>query len=155
MNERVVEILIYLMSEIRRSQSVSPKLDILSHNLIEKGYTQSEISSALTWLLDRLDHESEEVLHKQTPAFKDSFRHLHEIERSIISTDAYGYLIQLRELEIIDEMDFEQILERALMLGISQVNIGDMKSVVASILGSTDNILDGAFYFLDEEQVIH
>jgi len=155
MNERVVEILIYIMSEIRRNQSVSTKLDILSQDLIQKGYTETEISSALTWLLDRMNQESEEVLQDIAPAFRDSFRHLHEIERSIISTEAFGYLIQLRELGIIDEMDFEQILERALMLGVAHVSEVDMKSVVASILGSSDGFLDGAFFMLDDDHIVH
>lgn len=155
MNERVVEILIYIMSEIRRNSSVSQKLDMLSQSLIQKGYTETEISSAFTWLLDRLDHESEEVVQKNKPALKNSFRHLHDIERSIISTEAYGYLIQLKELGIIDEMDFEQIVERSLMLGVSRVEINEMRSVVASVLGSSDSFWDGAFFVLGDDQNIH
>ena len=62
MNERVVEILIYIMSEIRRNRNVTTKLDILSDSLIEKGYSESEISSAFSWLMDRLNNETEEII---------------------------------------------------------------------------------------------
>ena len=41
MNERVVEILIYIMSEIRSNRKASSKLYILSKNLIQQGYTES------------------------------------------------------------------------------------------------------------------
>ena len=65
MNERVVEILIYIMSEIRSNRKVSSKLDILSKNLIQQGYTESEISSAFTWLLARLKNDSEELVNSE------------------------------------------------------------------------------------------
>ncbi|RMF64341.1 MAG: DUF494 family protein [Calditrichaeota bacterium] len=155
MNERVVEILIYIMSQIRRNSSYSNKLDLLSKNLIRKGYTESEISSALTWLLSRLRHDSEETLQKGGTPTKQSFRHLHEIERSVITTEAYGYIIQLKELGIIDEFDVEQILERALMLGTSEITVEDIKSIVASFLFNSDGFPDGPYYFFDEDSIIH
>lgn len=154
MNERVVEILIYIMSEIRKNRNVSKKLDLLSKNLIQKGYSESEISSALSWLLDRLNHDSEEIIEKQGPAFKNSFRYLHEIERSIISTEAHGYIIQLRELGIIDEIDFEQILERALMLGTAKVDIDEIKSILAAMLFASVGIMEGSYFLFEDNPVI-
>ncbi len=155
MNERVVEILIYIMSEIRSNHKVSGKLDILSKNLIQQGYTESEISSAFTWLLDRLKNDSEELVEQQSPSLKGSFRHLHEIERSIISVEAYGYIIQLRELGIIDEPDAEQILERAMMMGTSEITTSDIKSIVASMLLNYDAFMAGSYFLFEESSTIH
>jgi len=155
MNERVVEILIYIMSEIRSNRKVSGKLDILSKNLIQQGYTEGEISSAFTWLLARLKNDSEEIVEQQSPSLKSSFRHLHEIERSIISVEAYGYIIQLKELGIIDELDTEQILERAMMLGTSEITTGDIKSIVASLLLNHDAFIDGSYFLFEENSTIH
>jgi uncharacterized protein Smg (DUF494 family) len=155
MSERVVEILIYIMSEIRRNRSASKKLDLLSQNLIKQGYTESEISSAFTWLLDRIDSETEELLPKQNQGLNHSFRHLHEIERSIISPQAYGYIIQLKELGIIDDIDFEQILERALMLGTAQVGISEIKPIVSSLLTSSESLMNGTYFVFDDNQIIH
>jgi uncharacterized protein Smg (DUF494 family) len=155
MNERVVEILIYIMSEIRSNRKVSSKLDILSKNLIQQGYTESEISSAFTWLLARLKNDSEELVEQQSPSLKSSFRHLHEIERSIISVEAYGYIIQLKELGIIDETDTEQILERAMMMGSSEITTADIKSIVASMLLNYDAFIDGSYFLFEENSTIH
>jgi len=155
MNERVVEILIYIMSEIRSNRKVSGKLDILSKNLIQQGYTESEISSAFTWLLDRLKIDSEEVVEKKNPSLKSSFRHLHEIEHSIIAVEAYGYIIQLKELGIIDQSDVEQILERAMMVGASEVTTLDIKSIIASMLLNYDSFADGSRFLFEENPTIH
>jgi uncharacterized protein Smg (DUF494 family) len=154
MSERVVEILIYIMSEMRRNDSVSGKLDILSQDLLDRGYTESEISSAFTWLLDKIDGESEEVLQRQQSTSQYSFRHLHEIERAIITPEAYGFIIQLKELAIIDDFDFEQILERALMLGVSRVDLAQMKSLASSILAGSEMFIHGVKYFIDDQQTI-
>ena len=154
MNERVVEILIYIMSEIRRNRNVTTKLDILSESLIQKGYSESEISSAFSWLMDRLNNEAEELIPKQEPSLKSSIRHLHEIEKAVISIEAHGYLIQLRELGIIDQIDQEQILERAMMSGASEVDVDDVKAVVAAMLISSDNLENGGYFLADDNQII-
>jgi len=152
MTERVVEILIYIMSELRRDRKYSQKLDALSKDLIQRGYTQSEISSALTWIMNRLSIDTEEVSDSERPS-QSSHRHLHEIERAVLSTEAYGYVIQLKELGIIDELDVEELLERALMLGTSEVGVDDIKSIVATLL-LRDEGLQG-YLLLEESTTIH
>ncbi len=154
MNERVVEILIYIMSEIRRNRSVTNKLDILSQSLIQKGYSENEISSAFSWLMDRLNNEAEEIIPTQEPSLKYSIRHLHAIEKAVISIEAHGYLIQLRELGIIDHLDQEQILERAMMSGTPEVDMDDVKAVVAAMLFSSDNLENGSYFLVEDSQII-
>lgn len=153
MNERVVEILIYIMSEIRNNRKGSEELELLSKDLIQRGYTENEISSAFSWLLERMQSESEELVKSHGPITKYSFRHLHEIERSIISTEAYGYIVQLKELGIIDQVEVEQIIERAMMLG-SQVSVEDIKSIVANMLFNPEKFNDGAFLMFEDHPVI-
>jgi len=155
MNERVVEILIYIMSEIRNNQSASKKLDLLSRNLIQKGYSEGEISSAFTWLLDKLNYETEELVERSEPTLSSSIRHLHEIEKSVISVPAQGYIIQLRELGIIDEIDVEQLLERAMTLGHTKVSVDEIKAIVAGMLFVVEPGLDGAHFFFDHTTVIN
>lgn len=154
MNERVVEILIYIMSELRRDRKYSQKLDLISKNLIQKGYTESEISSALTWLLDRVNFDSEDLVEREGPALKHSHRHLHEIEKSVISADAYGYVIQLKELGILDNLDVEEVLERALMQGTAEVEIENIRGIVASLLFRNEEFAEGTYLLLEENSII-
>lgn len=153
MNERVVEILVFIMSEIKNDHGTGRRLDALSKDLIQKGYTENEISSAFSWLLERMKYETEELIESEGP-MRGSFRHLHEIERSILSTEAFGYIIQLKELGIIDEMQVEHILERAMILGSSQVGKQEIKSIVASVILTSESIRDGSFFLFDEFPVI-
>ncbi|MCG8608809.1 DUF494 family protein [bacterium] len=154
MSERVVEILIYIMQEIRKDTTDSKHLRVISKDLLKKGYTESEISSAFSWLLTRVRSESEEIVPNQGPSLKRSFRMLHEIEHSVVSTEAYGYIIQLKELGIISDTDVENILEKAVMLSSSRVKVEDIKSIVASLLFSNETFGPGHL-FLDEDSEIH
>lgn len=154
MNDRIVDILILILSEIRKSDARPAKLELLSKDLLKKGYTETEISSAFSWLLSRFKGDSEEIVQNLGPSLKNSFRILHEIEQSVITAEAYGYLIQLKELELINEMDMEFVLERALMLGTSKVNVSDIKNIVASMLFNPDGFGSGAYLMFDTQPVI-
>ncbi len=155
MNKRVVDILIYIMQELRKNHRSIDKLDTISNELLLQGYTENEISSAFSWLLERMNSEAEKLLADESPVSPFSFRHLHEIERSIISTKAYGYLIQLKELGIINDFQFEQILERALMLGTSLVDIEDIKTIAAAVLFSPENFQENSLFLFSDNQVVH
>ena len=69
--------------------------------------------------------------------------------------EAYGYIIQLKELGIIDETDTEQILERAMMMGSSEITTADIKSIVASMLLNYDAFIDGSYFLFEENSTIH
>jgi uncharacterized protein Smg (DUF494 family) len=154
MNDRIIDILILILSEIRKSDARPAKLELLSKDLLKKGYTETEISSAFSWLLSRLKNDTEEIVQNQK-AFNDSFRILHEIEQSVITPEAYGYLVQLRELELINEMDVEFVLERALMLGVSKVHVSDIKNIVAAMLFNPEGFGNGAYLMFDTQPIIH
>ena len=52
MNERVVEILIYLMTEIRENRGGMEQVDGISKDLKQQGYTENEINAAFSWLFE-------------------------------------------------------------------------------------------------------
>ena len=101
MNERVVEILVYIMSEMRGGKSAPNNLEILSRDLLQRGYTENEISSAFSWLYERQESENEEVVAICGPTLQGAVRVLHDLERVVISPEGYGYLLQLKHLGIL------------------------------------------------------
>jgi uncharacterized protein Smg (DUF494 family) len=139
MNERVVEILIYLMQEIRHNRKNVDQMDGLSKDLIRQGYTENEINAAFSWLFERIKSDTEEIIVNEE-AGSDSYRVLSDVEKLIVSPEAFGYTIQLRQLRLIDQTEFEQIIERAMMLGASSIGIEDVKSIVASLFFNSDEI---------------
>jgi len=67
MNERMVEILVYILRELRGRPKGTRNLDLLSKDLVRQGYTENEINSAFSWLFDRIQNNFIGVM-KQTGA---------------------------------------------------------------------------------------
>jgi len=142
MNERVVEILVYLMSQIREKNGGIEGIDGMSKELLNQGYTENEINTAFSWLFEKIRMDQEEIFGESFNELRNGFRVLHEAEKLVIHPEAQGYLIQLKELGIISQSDMEQIIERAMMLGVSAVSAEDIKSIVVALLFSSDELED-------------
>lgn len=135
MHEKIVEILIYLLGELRKNTPIQDiDLSILSKN----GYSPSEISTAFNWLYDKIS-EGESLVIDQTESSPHSHRVLHDAERNIITPEAYGYLIQLHEIGLLSDADIEIIIERVMMSGYVAVDLEEMKTQVSSVLSENDD----------------
>ena len=145
MQERIVEIIIYLLEEIRHQQS-DENYHELSDELISRGYTENEINFAFSWVFNHL-HTSNSGSVEQFEYSENSNRVLHDVERLIISPEAYGYLLQLKYLGLISDYELENIVERVLSIGSSSVSLEDIKALTASMLLGSDskNAWNGVF----------
>ncbi len=135
MQERLVEILVYVLNKVRTTNKQIGEIDTSA--LEKQGYSQNEISLALSWLFDRINAEPE-----QTPAFDQhsvSFRVLHPMEKHAITPEAFGYLIQLRELHIINDSQVEMIIERAWLNDSGRLDVPAIQSIAASIVFSLEH----------------
>lgn len=128
MYERVVEIILFLMDELRSKKHLNEvDVSLLSRN----GYTQSEISTAFSWLFDRIA-VGREVLPQ--PEEGHSFRILHDIERMVITPEAFGYLLQFHHLGLLRNADLEVVIEKLMAAGFASIGLPEMKSFVAGHL---------------------
>lgn len=133
MYERVVEIIMFLMSELKSSKQLS-EIDV---SLLSKsGYTQSEISTAFSWLFERMNVG--QAVMTGGEGKDSSYRVLHTAEQMVISTEAFGYLLQCRQLGLISNSDVEAVIERIMAAGFSHVGVPEMKSFVAGMLFDVD-----------------
>ncbi len=155
MNERVVEILVYIMTEMDGMQSQPGKLEVISRDLLQKGYPQHEISFAFSWLFERYNGETEELQRNSGATLAASFRVLHQAERMIIAREAFGYLLQLKQLRLLNDIQIEYVIERAMMSGLHRVNEVEVKALVAAVLFSPEGASEGAFFFHEENKTIH
>ena len=152
MQERIVEIIVYLIHEMREDKRLG-EIDLRA--LSERGYTQNEISTAFSWLFDKINL-GDSILPEGTRTLPHSHRVLHETERSVITPEAYGYLLELRELGLLDDMDIEQTIDRIMMAGFVTVAIADMKSVVAAVIFDYDDSNRiGSRLMLNSKDTIH
>jgi uncharacterized protein Smg (DUF494 family) len=130
MKEKVVEILIYIMSAIQENKRLS---DVDLDDLRDQGYTQTEISAAFSWLYDNLP-ASPSGLQLPSKSSVDSRRSFHEAEKAMLSAEGQGYLIQLSELGLLTQQDLETVIERAMMAGYEKVAVAELKQIVATVL---------------------
>jgi uncharacterized protein Smg (DUF494 family) len=149
--ERIVEILIYIMSEMQSNKGIG-EIDLGS--LKDNGYTQSEISAAFSWLYDNMRLNEVGVSHEGIPV-EGSRRVLHEIEKQMLSTDAQGYLIQLRELQLLNDRDLEIVIERVAISGFDKLSPAELQEIVASVLLARGNSPDANRSALNNSDTIH
>ena len=150
MKEKVVEILVYIMSEIRENKRIS---DIDIKDLQSKGYTQSEISAAISWIYDNIQ-PGEHDYRGPIRAREGSRRIFHDAEKGVISTEAQGYLVQLHELGLLDDRDLELVIERAMLSGYEKLTVPELQEIVAAVLFSKGGAARGGF-LMNSGDTIH
>lgn len=151
MKERVVEILMLLMSEMDGTTRLS-EIDL--DDLKEKGYTQSEINAAFSWLYENIPVQ-DGVIVRGALASKESRRVLHEAEKLALTTEAQGYVMQLCEIGLLTNREVELIIERAMMSGFEKLSIAEMREIVAAVLFAKPNSWRESRSMLNNNDTIH
>ncbi len=155
MQERLIEIIVYLLGEFKQPQEDDNYKD-LSKQLVNLGYTESEINLAFSWIFNHLQ-EQQAAMEGEFEYGPSSSRILHDVERMIISAEAYGYLLQMTHLGLLSDFELELVIERALSIGTSNISIDDVKSIAASIIFGTESGSNSykGFYFSQGNNTIH
>lgn len=152
MKEKVVEILVFLMSEIQENKRLQ-EIDL--SDLKSRGYTQSEINAAVTWLYEHVQGLASSPEHATLPS-RGSRRILHDAEKIAFSTPAQGYLIQVSELGLLDDKDLETVIERALVAGYERLSLAEVREIIASVLFAKEGRVPGSAHsLLNNEDSIH
>lgn len=137
MQERIIEILVYLLSELYREKPNKSKVNLTS-NLVLKGYTETEINLAFAWIFNHLRRPITGG-GDGTHSFTEDMDNYPDADQLVISPEAYGYLLHLLDLGIIKDNDVEMFVERALAYGKNAINVDDLKSIVATIIFGMEN----------------
>ncbi len=131
--QRVVGLAMHLLREIRAQRLALDDIEELSDELRGQGYSDSEISAAFDWVYDRVDGVNPSEVIYRGDAGRSSFRVLHPAERAVISPAAYGQLIEMHNLRMLDLEDVERIIDRALAIG-GPMSAEDLRTLVHSYL---------------------
>ena len=145
MNKRLLEIIAYAMKEIRDNSIENIDLQFIMDVLLERGFSEDEISSAMAWLV----HHGETIdrlIKKQNDGVpRPVWRQLNETERQSISPEAYSYLFHLREMELLNDDDMETIIERAVNIKLPSLDIEDMQDLIAIVVLDFENSASGGY----------
>ncbi len=149
MNERIIEIILYLINQIRKDTPIE-SIDV--NGLASDGYTDAEIGAAFSWIADRAVFG----VGVSTPEANRSFRILHDTERKLFYADAYGYLLLLTHIGMLDDIDFEMIINRATLSGYHPLDVAEVKEMVSILLAESGDIsFGGSRLMLNPHDTVH
>lgn len=137
MQDKVVEIIVYILSEIKEIKQLS---EINVDSLAEQGYSDSEINTAFAWIYSKLDEG--ELLFKDESEVSRSHRLFNPVESKIFTVDAKGYLLLLRELGLLNDLDIDLVIERVLLSGYQRIDTNELKKFIATIILDLSNKSD-------------
>lgn len=147
--ERLVEILIYFASELSRKKQID-EFDVKF--LLNKGYTKSEVSIALSWIFERLE-DGKSTLFQNMHSEAKSFRYLHEAERDLFTPDGWQEITHLYSLGLLSLEMMELFIDRAMMMGLRNINSEQVKKFVGNLL--FDNPGGDNFYGFARDEIIN
>ncbi len=148
MDRNIVEILVILLREHPEGIIQSEDFEPLSQNLFGQGYTQHEIETALFWFNNRFEMQNRMSVREVLSP--DSFRVLQDVEKTVITTKAYGYLLDIVNLGLINLDELDAIIEKAVLLGGRKVDVDEIKMFIAAQIMEQENELPspGLSYYL-------
>jgi Smg protein len=140
---------------VRSHDGTLAHLDDISRSLKNLGFTESEISSAYGWFLEEVQSRSEKFVFSNDIGPMPP-RVFSELEKQQIVTEAQGYLIQLYQMGLLSEDEFEQVVERALMMSPDKIDLEGMKMLASTVLfGNVPVNLDLNWFNVSGEETVH
>jgi len=128
MVSRLIDIVV-LVAE--RSQNKGKTLKELDEELVHLGYSADEIEQAMFWLSSQWRPVQR---HAGDGPSRMAHRVLSPWEGMCLDTDAYGYLLRLQNLGIIDLDQFEKIMTRILPIGGEKLPLGELKTLAGAVI---------------------
>jgi hypothetical protein len=155
MQHNIVDLIVYLAKRMRMGDSlneISPVGD--------SKYSNSELSAAFSWILqkypsgkilgkfpqiNRYRRLAREIIGKSNQlnadeGYNSNHRVLHYAERILITPEAYGYLLELVEIDIIDHEMMESIIDRIMFHTTERITLDSVKSMVQEFLFESQKI---------------
>ena len=132
MDSRIWEIVFYLMDNLRSTVAEPSSFSELSGDLRSLGYSEDEISSAYSWMLDNVSG-SHGVVLADLSNISPWHRILTPAERSRFTAKAYSHLIARMHSGEIDGQTLEELLDRVEFLGTMPVDVDQLESISDAI----------------------
>ncbi len=146
-NERILEILVFVLSEIKQNISIE-ELNVAE--LIQRGYSEVEISAAISWLLDKVDMEGALMMFPKMQSVSTSFRILNQVEKSLFTSATWGKIVEYQELGILTPEQVEFLIFRAVAIQSDVTTIEEVNDLVSKLLFYSNSMIpSGSKILLD------
>ncbi|MFJ2989103.1 DUF494 family protein [Collimonas sp. NPDC087041] len=148
------EVLVYLYETYYRPDAC-PEPEALVKKLSAIGFEEDEIAKALGWLTDlaETNHEFADKYPQQT-AFSFGIRVYAQQEIDVLGIPAIGFIQFLESAKMLNPVQREIVIERALTVSETPVPLDKLKVIVLMVLWSQGKEPDGLMFdelFIDED----
>ncbi len=148
------DVLVYLYETYYRPDAC-PDSEALVKKLAAVGFEEDEISKALGWLTDLAETTNDfSDRYPQQTTFSFGTRIYAPQEMDVLGTEAIGFLQFLESAKVINPIQREIVIERALAISDSQVSLDKLKVIVLMVMWSQGKEPDGLIFdelFSDDE----
>jgi uncharacterized protein Smg (DUF494 family) len=138
MNERLPEIIGFLMNQLRNGELDLSNMEDVAAFLAENGLAEEEVRAVCTWLFLSLPAGSREPA-PAVPSLEGctGVRVLGPSESGRISREHFGRLLRLERMGLIDGSQRELVLEYLRRVSSRSLGEGELESVVERVVGET------------------
>jgi len=130
MNERVIDVIIWIVTQLKADKFDNVKID----KLIESGFSEKEVSTAFSWILEKLESKQPNELLLMQIFPSKSFRVFHPAEKDFFTKEAFNSVVQLLSIGLISNVHIEMMLDCAENFGFSKINNAMVKQYVAACM---------------------
>lgn len=127
----ILDLIVKLVHHIQLGNSLS-EFDAASVS-DDHRYNEAEVSAAYSWVLQRAS-ELKSIQKSQPP------RVLHIAEKMVLGKEAWGWLLELQNLGLIDHQGIERIIERIMIQYQGKVTLPMIKEIVGPYLLESDRL---------------
>jgi uncharacterized protein Smg (DUF494 family) len=127
MYDRIIEILIFVLSELTNNKDLD---EISIAELTKRGYTNEEITTAFTWIVEQLDNP-ESMPGLNMPNNEIAFRVLNETETELFNKETWGEIINLKNLGMLSNENIEALIDWAVLMGIDNMTKQQLSEYLA------------------------
>jgi Smg protein len=148
------DVLVYLYETYYRPDAC-PDSAALAKKLSAVGFEEEEISRALGWLTDLAEANSELLQQPPQTVFSFGIRIYVEQEYDVLGTAAIGFIQFLEAAKLLNPLQRELVIERAMAVRESQLSLDKLKVIVLIVLWSQGKEPDGLMFdelFLEEDE---
>lgn len=126
-----LKILRLIASYINKGESTG---DVINKLLMKEGFSPDEIDKAYSWLKGLTMNGDLRVAIKDDNGDYYTNGGLNANEPLKINEDAYGFLIRLKEMGLVDAQLQEEIIEMAMLAAEDEIGIDDIKGITAMLI---------------------
>lgn len=151
MRTKIVEALAEILKEIKQNN----KIEEVSRALLEKNkFDEQTLSAAFNLIYEKLLNK--ELLEGKIIDRTKNFRILTAEELDIIGIDSYNYLLKLQNIGVLEDLDFEYIIEQLTSLPKGRISEDDINFVVLfSLVDLHNDIQPGSRIILISSDTIN